>query len=180
MIRRHPLAVLILVLVVVAAAIELPNYLRKPSLRTFEFSSEDCQVLVFVDQAPSRQTGIFFSKDETPVTLDVLNGAGNSIGGKPFGSLRWSSDRTALVAVELAEGGIETGQPIWVFDTIATALIAQDRIGLNRAVESRGGLGDRIFSWYEIGEPGSYQFTWQAERWREMVEAELKVEDPVF
>ena len=180
MIRRHPLAVLIIVLVAVGAGLELPNYLRKPSLRTYKFRSEDCQVLVFVDQAPTRQTGVFYSKDDSDITLDVLDGGGISLSGKAFGSLRWSADRTALVAVELAESGIETEQPIWVFDTVVSGLLAQDRFGLIRAVESRGGLGDRIFSWYEIGEPGSYQFTWQAERWRELINAEVGKEDPVF
>ena len=73
MIRRHPLAVLIVVVLIAAAAWELPNYLRKGSLKTYPCGSSACEILVFVDQAPTRQTGIFYSKEDSHLALDVLD-----------------------------------------------------------------------------------------------------------
>ena len=173
MIRRHPLAVLIVVVLIAAAAWELPNYLRKGSLKTYPCGSSACEILVFVDQAPTRQTGIFYSKEDSHLALDVLDSGGVSLAKREFGSLRWTADRSALVAVELAEGGVESGNPIWVFDTVVRSQIAEGRLGLIRVVESRGGLGDRIFSWYDLGEPGRYQFSWQAKKWRQRVQRAL-------
>ena len=62
-------------------------------------------------------------------------------------------------------GGIESTKPLWVFDLAGSVPVpAEER---EAVIRERGGLGDRVFSWFELGWPGSYLFTWQANGWRE-------------
>jgi hypothetical protein len=182
--------VLTTVTAVIAFAIirEGINYLEYPSLQILSFPEDTCELILYHRGIADRRATLFIRDIDhraTPQRIANLNydadkrSSSRSEKSKMplFGTLSWTSDRTALVATTRADRSQLAPVPLWVFDTGSRTLyetgqfLQGQQLGkehLEKLVSLKGYIGAPIVQWYELGKKDNYVFSWKATHWNRL------------
>lgn len=186
---RLPFLLFVTLLLGIAAAlvIEVRNYIDYPSIDQFESPSGDHLLTIYHRGSGERHGQVLIETGTSgPHQICQIRYADADRAADPpsaFEELRWSGDSSCVIATRVAmRSKIMPHEVLWIYDSTNRRLFldedAQPQLDATSGSQadlveflfSRGGRGEPITNWYQLGKKERYLFSWQTTKWERALE----------